>query len=152
MSFAEIVLRLGVSFVAWMMIFMHMIMVLVIRLAPCSDGDVSPWQVSLVTALLALGAAAALPYGNGVKGMAGVFRYFALPLAVLLPWAAWIVWPYVAGTLVAGAEVCAIATGATSKTSAPTWQRAWPAIQLVVLCVLAFSGWRAWAQGDQVRT
>ncbi len=151
MSFAEIVLRLGVSFVAWMMLFMHFVMVLVIRLAPCTDGDVSPWRVSLVTALLALGAAAALPYGNGVKGMAGVFRYFALPLAVLVPWAAWIVWPYVPGTLLAGTEVCAIATNAAAETGAPTWQRAWPAVQLVVLGVVGFSGWRAWKQGAQER-
>lgn len=149
MSFAEIILRLGVSFVAWMMIFMHLIMVLVIRLAPCTGGDTGPWQVSLATAGLAIAAAMALPYGNGVQGMASVFRYFALPMALLVPWGIWIIWPYLGGTTFAAYEVCDVATLDSTVDPAPGWQRLWAPVQLLGLLIIGFASWRAWRQGAQ---
>ena len=84
MSFAEIILRLGVAFVSWIIIYMNFIGLLVVRIAECPGGDVGPWVMSFVTGLLATGTAVSLPYGHGLRGAAAA-RYLALPLLVLLP-------------------------------------------------------------------
>ncbi len=149
MSFAEIVLRLGVSFVSWLVIYMHLIMLFVVRYAQCPDTNA--WRVSLVSAVFAGGGALALRYGHGVQGSGAAFRYFALPLAVLVPWAAWICLPYLSGTTLGEAGLCEILTGVEDETIIRTWQRLWAPIQLFVLAVLAFNAWYAWADKPQDR-
>ncbi|NNF51323.1 MAG: hypothetical protein HKN59_02685 [Gammaproteobacteria bacterium] len=149
MSFAEIVLRLGVTFVSWLVIYMHMIMLLVVGYAQCPDT--SAWRVSLVSAAFAGGAAFALRYGHGVHGSTTAFRYFALPLIILIPLAAWNCLPYFAGTTLGDAGLCAVLTGINGSERISDWERAWAPAQVVVLAVLAFNGWRAWADKPQAR-
>lgn len=151
MSFAELVLRLGVTFVSWMMIYMHFIMLLSVGAAPCNGADVAAWKVSLFTALLALGAAFSVTYSHAIPGMARTFRYFALPLLILLPWAAWLTLPYLSGTTFGTLDVCAVTIGAESAQPIPGWQRAWAPVQLAVLGALAVGGWRAWKPVTQSR-
>ncbi len=144
MSFAEIVLRIGVTFVSWMMIYMHLVMLLVVSIAPCDGGDASPWQVTLFTGLLAFGGSFTSLYVHGVRGMGAVFRYFALPLVVLAPWAVWIILPYLSGTTFDGLSACGVRLAETDAVAAAGWQRIWAPMQLIVLAALAFNGWRGW--------
>ena len=150
MSFAEVVLRIGVTFVSWLMIYMHLLMMLVLRVAQCPDGDVSPWQVTMVTGVLAIGSAFAALYGHGVRGMGSVFRYFALPLIILVPWAMWLSLPYLTGTTFGTLSVCDVRLSEASSLAVSGWQRSWAPMQLIVLATIATNGWRAWRLGSQV--
>lgn len=149
MTFAEVVLRIGVTFVAWLMLYMHLIMLTVVRFAQCPE--VSAWRVSMFSGVLALGAAFALHYGHGVRGLSSVFRYFALPLALLVPWAAWIILPYLTGTSFGATHPCDVLLAAQTGLVATGWQRAWAPVQLAVLLAIAVSGWRAWSDSPQRR-
>lgn len=151
MSFAELILRLGVTFVAWMMIYMHLVLLLSVRAAPCSPTDFTAWKVSLFTGLLALGAAFSVTYAHAVPGMARTFRYFSLPMLILLPWAAWITLPYLSATTLGSLDLCAVTMSSDSSTPINGWQRAWAPVQLGVLVALAVGGWRAWGSGLQPR-
>jgi len=147
MSFAEIVLRLGVTFVSWLVIYMHMIMLSVTRYAQCPDTNA--WRVSFVSAVFAGVAAFALRYGHGVRGSAAAFRYFTLPLLVLIPVGIWTCMPYFFGTTVGDAGLCEVLTSADSSAAISTWERAWAPAQALVLIVLAVNAWRAWADKPQ---
>lgn len=147
MSFAEILLRLGVTFVSWLVIYMHLIMLFAGRYAQCPDTNA--WRVSLVSAVFAFGASFAVNYGHGVHGSASTFRYFALPLAVLVPWAAWVCLPYFAGTTVAETGLCEVLSGMKIGTQVSAWQRAWAPVQLLVLGAIALNAWKAWASKPQ---
>ena len=144
MSFAELVLRIGVTFVSWVMLYMHLLMMLVVRLAQCPGGDVSPWQVTLMTGAMAFGSSFALLYGHGVRGMRDVFRYFALPLLVLVPWSLWLSLPYLTGTTFGTLGVCEVRLAEISGAGAVGWQRVWAPVQLIVLLAIAVNGWRVW--------
>lgn len=146
MRFAEVILRVGVALVSWMMIYMHLIMVLVARFAPCAEGQFGPWKVSMVSAVFALAAILAIPFGHGLKGVQGVFRFFALPLLFMLPWAAWTILPVLSAATFGEADLC----GGLDMT-VPAWQRLWAPLQLVLIGVLGFTGWRAWRGAFQPR-
>lgn len=147
MSFAEIVLRLGVTFVAWLVIYMHLIMLLVLRFAQCPE--VSAWRVTLVSGAFAFGGALALTYGHGVRGAAAAFRNFALPLIVILPWATWVCLPFLSGTTFGGNALCAVLQDTGTSTASQPWQKVWAPAQLVVLAIIAVSAWRAWTEKPQ---
>lgn len=143
MSFAEIVLRLGVAFVSWIIIYMNFVALLVVRIAECPGGDTAPWMMSLVTGLLAVGAAFALPYGHQLKG-ADAARHIALPLLLLLPFAIWVLLPYLVGTTLEGRTVCDVRLAMSSGELATGWQRAWAPLQLAAVAAIGFNGWRVW--------
>ena len=149
MSFAEIILRVGITFVSWLVIYMHIIVVLVVPYGQCPDA--SAWRVSMVSGLFALGAAFAIRYGHSIRGMRSAFRYFALPLLPLVPWSAWIVLPYLIGSTFGGSSVCNILLGEDSGLSAVSWQRAWAPVQLAVLAAISFHAWRTWTDKPQDR-
>lgn len=143
MSFAEIVLRLGVTFVSWLVIYMHLIMLFVLRYAQCPDT--SAWRVSLVSAVFTGAAALGLRYGHAVEGAGSTLRYFALPLVLLLPWTIWICLPYLMGTSFTGTGLCAVLSGGTDPGEIPGWQRLWAPIQLLVLSLVGWQAWQAWS-------
>lgn len=151
MSFAELILRIGVTFVSWMMIYMHLVMMLVVRIGQCPGGDVSPWQVTMVTGILAFGSSFTALYGHGVSGMKDVFRYFTLPLIVLLPWAMWLSLPYLTETTFGALHVCDVRLAQASGMTVPGWQRIWAPLQLAVLLTIAINGWRAWRPDNHER-
>lgn len=149
MSFAEVILRVGVTLVSWMMIYMHLVMMLILRVAQCPGGDTSPWKVTLITGVLAAGSSFAALYGHGARGMGEVFRYFALPLLVLVPWAAWLTLPYLTGATFGTLGMCDVRLGEVSGSAVAGWQRGWAPLQLVVFAALAANGVRAWRQQDR---
>ncbi|MBT8135554.1 MAG: hypothetical protein KJO54_00940 [Gammaproteobacteria bacterium] len=145
MSFAEIVLRLGVAFVSWIIIYLNFIALLVVKIAECPGGDVAPWTMSFATGLLTIGAALTLPYGHALKGAAAV-RFIAVPLLVLLPFALWVILPYLAGTTIDAQVVCDVSKAMSSGNEAAGWQRAWAPLQLAAVIAVAVNGWRIWRQ------
>jgi len=143
-SFAEIVLRLGVAFVGWIVIYMHLIGMLVVRIARCPGSDMSPWKMTMATALLTLALSFALTYGHRLRGANELARYTALPLLPLLPWAVLVSLPYLTGTTFGTHNVCDVRLAMSSGVMPAGWERAWAPLQLAALVAIAINGWRVW--------
>ncbi len=142
MSFAEIVLRLGVAVGGWLIFIAHALTILALRHAACDPASASAIPgtafLAILSALALAGVGLGLPWRTGI-------RWLALLGLVLASFAAWRVAPAVAATTIGGDGLCRAgekangpAAGDTrptvpqSEASATDFERLWPLLQLGV--------------------
>lgn len=140
-SAAELFLKGGSSLVGWIIAYVHLLMVAVVRVAQCGEGTSDPWFATLLTAVIAVPAIFMIPMGLFMRpGL----RWLALPLVVLALLALVAVLPYIEGTTMAGAAPCGVSGGGTGYVQATGWQRAWAPLQLILIAALGFSASLFW--------
>jgi len=137
MTIAEMLLRLGCSLVAWMVVYAHCLWLATLRIVGCGpDGDAF-WWLLLWSAPLAAGFALLVPGSARLPDLHHILRWGVVPLVVLIPLALIPVWSTFATVNLAGAGICEPVPGAT-------WQRVWAPVQLTAIGVIIASALRAW--------
>ncbi len=142
MSFAEVVLRLGVAFVAWLVVYMHFVMIFAVQIARCPNGDTGAWLVSLISAVMTIGASFLTGFGRPVPGIGDSLRGMAAPLLLLVPWAAWVVAPFFVPMTFDGIGPCAFVLPDEYSGSPGAWTRWWAPVQIVTLVLLSVNSLR----------
>lgn len=137
MTVAEVLLRIGCTIVAWLLLYTHCLWLSVVEQVGCgSDGD-ALWRLLLglipitVTFGLLIGAA------NKVASVQATLRLGAVPLLLLLPLALLAVWPTFTTSTLGNQPICDIPNVA--------WHQWWAPAQLLVLLfigVIAYRNWR----------
>jgi hypothetical protein len=135
MGAAELMLRLGCSLVAWLVLFAHCMWLAALA---CGDGGATPWLALLLWTPVTLVFALLLNVGFAVPGIGRALRLPALLLIPLLPLAARVVLTTLAATTLHGESICA---------SAVFWTKVWAPAQLVMLIMIGVVAIRAWRRG-----
>ena len=145
MRFAEVFLRLGTAFVAWMMLFTHFVWLAVLYVTGCGpDGDE---MHRLLLGLVPFTCAFAFLTGVTDKfaEIHRMMRWLGVPLLLLTPFCLRTVWSVFDSVNLQGLSFCG--TG-----ELPSWQQFWAPLQMltviVVLVLLARAWRRAPAAGD----
>ena len=144
MSFAEIILRAGVSVGGWL-IFIG----LALTLAVVPEWDCDPisdeiWRGTFLFGLL--GFAGLLCVGQGFQWRDSL-RWFAVPAAGLALYAGYFILPALTTTSLNGESLCFIANSKVPSLegySATTIERLWPVLQLIVLGLGLVQSVRYW--------
>lgn len=132
----DLLLRVGCTMVAWMVIYAHLLWVAVLPNTGCTDGD-ALWRLTLGFAPVALGFALLLRAVHVLPEIYNTTRYFALPAFLLVLLAARAVATSFTTNTLNGASICDIMPS-------PAWHAWWAPVQVVVLALLALQIYRAW--------
>lgn len=131
MSFAEVVLRIGLTLVGWLVAFVHLLILGILPRTSCAQGAGDVLAGSLMMAVPAAICLAVIGAGKRVSPM---MRYASVPAALVWPFAVVAVWP----TLGAGDTHLCVALGLASDAgAAPGWHAWWPWVQLGLLAAIA---------------
>lgn len=133
MSFAEIMLRVGVSLGGWLIFISHMLILVAIRYADCDPGSDSMWRGTLlfgvISGVAVAGVGVGLRWKDSIRWLAGIgFLLALLGMRVV-----------VAGVRVAtlgGESLCGIGHstgGAIAGPAATGIERVWPVLQLAIV-------------------
>ncbi len=130
-------LRLGCSMVAWLVVYTHLLWLATLRVINCSsDGD-AMWRLLLGFAPVALGFATLLQLSRRLPAVHEILRWAAAPLVLLIPLAIAAILPTLTTSTLGAEAIC-------SEPMQP-WHRWWAPLQLFtigLLCVLAYRAWR----------
>ncbi len=142
MSTIEVLLKLGISIVAWMVIYAHCIWAATLGVAGCdADGD-ALWLLLLIFAPFTLGFSFSLSASTQLPEVHGIIKYLALPLVVLIPLAALPVWTTMQIATIGTAAICG--DGAQAS-----WHAWWAPVQIFTLLTVTVMAWRAWTAGSE---
>ena len=131
MRFAEVFLRLGVSLVAWMVVYAYVVWLAALNSIGCGpDGD-ELHRLMLGFAPFAAGAAFLLGAANRIDGMQGLLRWLGAPLAVLVPLALLSIWTVFVRSNVSAYSICADHSGGG-------WHSLWAPLQLLTVVIIAY--------------
>ena len=143
MTFAEVFLRLGSALVAWVVVFAHCIWLAALHEVSCGAAGPQPWGVLLGFSLITLIGALALPLGATVPGVAGILKYPAVPLVLLVPLSARHAYSVLERVNFSAGTIC---NDPTSQALEPRWWEAWfgptQLILLAIIVVMAIVQWR----------
>jgi len=137
MTVAEVLLRIGCTIVAWLLLYTHCLWLSVVQQVGCGSDADALWRLLLglipitVTFGLLIGAA------NKVSSVQATLRLGAIPLLILLPLALSAVWPTFTTSTLGNQPICGIRDVA--------WHQWWAPVQLAVLVfigVIAYRNWR----------
>lgn len=136
MIIAEVLLRIGCSIVAWLVIYTHCLwLALTWRLGCQADGD-ELWRVLLglapITMLFSLISGAS----RKVHSVHNSIRWGAAPLVILVPLGFMAIWPVFSSVNLGSNGICSIEPKA--------WHPWWAPLQLVTLGVILLMAWRNW--------
>lgn len=141
MSLAEMLLRLGCTMVAWLMIYTHLLWLATLRVVSCnSEGD-AMWRLLLGFAPIALGFSLLLTLSRRLPAAHETLRWAAAPLIVLVPLALLAIWPAFIGSTMADQPIC--------NGPMRAWHNWWAPIQFASICALSFMAYRAWRKQRQ---
>lgn len=135
MSAAELILRLGCSLVAWLVLFAHCLWLAALGAIGCGDGAL-PWLVLLFWTPVVLVFVGLLRVGFAVPGVGRTLRLPGLLLIPLLVLAARVVVETLMAVNAGGEPICE---------SASSWVFVWAPAQLVTLScigVVLVQTWR----------
>jgi hypothetical protein len=137
MSIGEMLLRLGSCLVAWLIVYTHLIWLATLARVGCgTDGD-QLWMLLLFFAPVAIGATWLLRVTRPLEELHAILRWFGVPLMVLLPMAAFAIWPSFVSATLGGRGVC-------NNAVASVWQAGWAPVQTITLAFVAVTIWRVW--------
>jgi hypothetical protein len=135
--FAEVFLRLGCAFVAWMMLYAHFLWLAALYALGCGpDGD-EMHRLLLGLVPFTCGFAFLLRVTRPFAEIHSMLRWLGLPLLLLLPFALRSVWQVVQSVNLNSSAICA--AGAPT-----TWQIAWAPAQLITLLLVAIMVVKVW--------
>lgn len=146
MSFADLILRLGVALGGWLIFIGYGLVLSVLDQADCDPASDVRWRGTLFFAALAGTAVAGLGLGLNWRHH---LRWLAVPGIALAAYALRLVLPAIAGTTMGGESLCAISSSLPAGVElahfeATSIERAWPIAQAVVLVAGIGQGLRYW--------
>ena len=146
MSFAEIMLRVGLAVGGWLILIGNMLLVGVLRFADCDPETDEMWRGTLLFGVLAGAAIAAS--GFGLKWKKEV-RFLAAIGGLLSLYAAPVIGAGLLETTIGGAALCSVAgqtpPGVDLSEFAPTQiEKIWAPVQAIVASIATFQAWRFW--------
>ncbi len=125
MTVAEILLRIGCTIVAWLMMYTHCLWLAILPRVGCaSDGD-ELWRVLLGMVPITLLFSLLLGAANKVASVQASLRWGAAPLLLLVPLALMAIWPTFSASTLNDAPICSL--------PAKGWHLWWGPIQLITL-------------------
>jgi len=134
---AEVFLRLGCALVAWMMLYAHILWLAALYAIGCGpDGD-EIHRLLLGLAPFTVGFAWLLRLTRPFTEIHSMLRWLAVPLLLLLPFAARSLWQVFRLVNIDARAICASATPGT-------WQTLWVPIQLIALLLVAYMIVQVW--------
>lgn len=137
MRFSEVLLKLGVSLVAWIVLYAHILWLAVAGKVGCGpDGD-EVFRVLLGLAPLSILCAFLLRSSRALGDVHQTLRWLGVPLLLLSPLALKAIWQV--GTTVHGAN-----QGVCNDGSPALWETLWVPAQSITLLVIALAMIRMW--------
>ena len=137
MRFAEVLLRLGTSLVAWMMLYAHFLWLAALYALGCGpDGD-EMHRLLLGLAPFSCGFAFLLRVTRPLADIHSILRWLGVPLLLLLPFAIRSVWQVFQSVNVEASAICAADTPTT-------WQSLWAPVQLITLLLVTYMVIKVW--------
>lgn len=137
MSLPEMLLRLGTSLVAWLVIYTHLIWLGTLRMVGCNSDADQLWRLLFGFAPIAFGFSWLLTNSRALKEVHQIIRWFVLPLIVLVPLALIPIWQTFSKTNLDGAAICLV-------TPMPWWHTSWAPLQTIAVAWIVFMAWRVW--------
>jgi len=137
MSVAELLLRLGCSLVAWLVLYAHCLWLAALHAIGCGSGTV-PWRVLLWWTPVVVAFLLSLRLGFAVPGVGRALRVPGVLLIPLLLLAARVVIEQLVAVNVGGAPLCG---------SASIWTVVWAPVQFATLLVIGVVVIRTWRRG-----
>ncbi len=136
MLVAEVLLRIGCTVIAWLIMYTHCLWLSIIPAVGCqSDGD-ALWRLLLGFAPVTLLFGFLLNTSRKVGSVHENLRWGVAPLILLIPLSVKAIWPTLMESTVGGLAICGENTA--------WWHYWWAPIQLLVLAFIATMAWRAW--------
>jgi hypothetical protein len=151
MSFAEIILRIGVAVGGWLIFIGNMLVIGVLRYADCEPGNDEMWRGTLFFGLLSGAAVAAS--GLGLRWRKDL-RVVAVLAVLLFLYALPVIAAGLHETTLGGKTLCSVA-GQTPQSvglaeSAPTLvEKIWAPAQLIVGLIAMAQAWRFLRSGPE---
>jgi len=150
LSAAAVFLRLGLTMVAYMVIFSHLLMLALVPQTKCTGGDgadiwVAVFALSPLTFIFTLLLLSARPLHSVVQ----ILKWGCLPLVILVPLALIGTLPIFSSTTLGGAPICP----GISAYSNLVFQQAWGPLQLGLIALIAIQATRFWMMaGEQAES
>jgi hypothetical protein len=141
MRLAEVLMRVGVALVGFMVGFAHCLLLLVVPRISCDIPNNDPFVASLALGIALVPLLAISQSGHPFRAS---LRWLTLPFLALVPLAAIAVWPYVSAEAIAEIQRCSASAALTDDPTPAGWQRYWAPFQLGVLGLLALQTLRYW--------
>lgn len=137
MRFAEILLRLGLSLVAWMIVYAYFLWLTVLHLVGCAPDGPEMYRVLLGGAPFAAGTSLLLRSTRPLLDVHRILRWLAIPLVLLLP----LILRNIADVLIR----VKLGTGSLCDFEASAaWHAWWAPLQLVALAVVIYKVVDVW--------
>lgn len=137
---ASIFLRLGVTLVAYMVLFFHLLLLGLVPQLKCNGDEPAIWVVTFFTAVVAFIFALSLLASRPLKTVVQTLKWGCVPLVLLLPFALLAVLPIFGSTTLGSASICP----GISAYSNLVWQQAWAPLQMGLLLIIAVQVARYW--------
>lgn len=137
MRLSEVLLRIGSSFVAWMIIYAYFIWLAVIERAGCGENGDEIFKLLLGTAPFAAGAAFLLRSTRPFPDIHNIIKWFSVPAAALLLLAIPVVWRIFGTVNLGDAGICADLPSAA-------WHRYWAPLQMVAIAICIWKIFTVW--------
>lgn len=136
MTVAEVLLRIGCTIVAWLLLYTHCLWLSVVKQVGCeSDGD-ALWRLLLGLIPVTISFGLLIGAANKVSSVQPMLRWGAAPLVVLIPLALFAIWPTYTASTLASNPICDIPDVA--------WHSWWAPAQFLVLLYIAIIAYRNW--------
>lgn len=138
MSIVELLLRLGSSLVAWMVVITHVVWLATLRVVGCQGGNDEFYRLLLGFAPLAIAFAFVLKTSEKLPSVHPTIRWAVVPLAVLAPFAAIPVWYSLTSVTLGNVAICA------PDVEIKSWHTWWAPVQLMTLAIVGYKAYFAW--------
>ena len=135
-SIPEVLLRLGCSLVAWMVVYTHCVWLATLRVIECDPASDELWRLLLGFAPVAIGFSFLLGAMNKLPEIARILRWLGLPMVVLIPVASLPVFSTLQTATFGPTPIC----GAEPA----LWHPWWAPLQLTTLFFVGFTIIRNW--------
>ncbi|MCR9276467.1 MAG: hypothetical protein NXH85_00740 [Pseudomonadaceae bacterium] len=135
-SLPDMLLRVGSTLVAWMVIYAHLLWLAILPEAGCSDGD-ELWRLLLGFAPIAAAFSLLLRAVHVLPGIYAITRFMAIPAGLLILLA---IQPVIAALNAATLASEPLCPGLTHA----AWQPYWAPVQIATLLIIAVQSLRAW--------
>ena len=137
MSLPEMLLRIGTTLVAWMVVYTHLIWLGTLRIIGCNSDTDELWRLLFGFAPIVIGISALLVTSRKLHEVHQIIRWFIGPLVVLVPLALIPIWTAFSLTSLGGEAICLVEP-------TPWWHTWWAPVQAFTVTWIVWMAWRAW--------